>query len=167
MLMYGNTQMADLVSMRANTKIYNLTSLSERYATCRIPLVPPNSLGANTELEFDYRYRDWIMNINNNFSTFMVPILDMYNGCDVYFIISEDEWSIMLVESLMKLIQQQYGINAVQINCSEDLLYAKDSGFNEGYGLYNLDRDKDRYIYLYEQYKVMTGGVRSDEFDEY
>lgn len=165
MLMYGTTAMADYLIDRPNTKIYNLTSLSERYAKARIPLVPPNSLGANSEIEFDYNYRNWIMNNDQNFVAFMTIIIDLYNGIDVYILISEDDWSIVLVESLMKLIQQQYGINAVLLRTPEDLIYAKDSSFNEGFGVYNLDNDKARYEFLYETYRLRTGQVRSDDYE--
>jgi hypothetical protein len=79
---------------------------------------------------------------------FMRPITDLYNGLNVFFVITHEDWSDMMVESLMKLIQQRYGINAVSINTPEDLYYAAESGFDPSYGLINLDQDLARYQYI-------------------
>ena len=135
MLMYGNAIAADYVFDRPNTKIYNLTSLAERYAPYRIPIVPPNSLGSINEYEFDINYMHWIIDNDINFSTFMTMIIDLYNGIDIFIVVSEDDWSQMITESLLKLIQQRYGIIGVYINNVDDLLSAEDIGFAEGYGI--------------------------------
>lgn len=154
--MYGSSIMADYVFDRPNTKVYNLTSLAERYAPFRIPLVPPNSLGSNSEYEFDVNYMHWILDNDGNFCTFMNIIVDLYKGTDVFIITSEDEWSEILTESLMKLIQQRYGILSAKINNVEDLLYATDSSFAEGYGIFNLDNDIERFDYLVQKAQTMA-----------
>lgn len=164
MLMYGNAIAADYVFDRPNTKIYNLTSLAERYAPYRIPIVPPNSLGSINEYEFDINYMHWIIDNDINFSTFMTMIIDLYNGIDIFIVVSEDDWSQMITESLLKLIQQRYGIIGACINNIDDLLSAEDIGFAEGYGIYNLDNDIERYNYIYQDYKVKNGLVRSDDY---
>lgn len=164
MLMYGSSIMADYVFDRPNTKIYNLTSLAERYAPYRIPLSPPNSLGSRNEYEFDVNYMNWIMDNDQNFCTFMTMIVDLYNGIDIFIVVDLDDWSQVITESLLKLIQQRYGIVAVIINDVDDLLYAEDSGFAEGYGLYNIDTDIERYNYLYQNYVVKAGMVKADDY---
>ena len=164
MLMYGNAVIADYIFDRPNTKIYNLTSLAERYAPFRIPLVPPNSLGSSSEYEFDLHYMSWILDNDIQFITFMSIIVDLYNGIDIFIVVSEDEWSEIITESLMKLIQQRYGIIAVNIKEIDDLFYAADSGFAEGYGMYNLDTDINRYTYIREEIMVKSGMVRSDDY---
>ena len=163
MLMYGNALAADMVVTNENIKIYNLTSLSERYANCRLPIMPPHDLGSSSEYEFDIKYMNWILNIDNNFIVFMTIILDLYNGIDVFLVISEDQWSEVITESLLKLIQQRYGIIAIQINSMEDLIYANDDSDFTDYGIINLDADKERYLYLYEQYRVINGLVNVDD----
>jgi hypothetical protein len=70
----------------------------------------------------------------------------------------------MITESLLKLIQQRYGIIGACINNIDDLLSAEDIGFAEGYGIYNLDNDIERYNYIYQDYKVKNGLVRSDDY---
>lgn len=156
--------MADYVFDRPNTKIYNLTSLAERYAPYRIPLVPPNSLGSMNEYEFDVNYMHWVLDNDSNFTTFMTLIVDLFNGIDIFIVVSEDDWSQIITESLLKLIQQRYGINAAFINNTEDIFYAEESNFAEGYGIYNLDIDVERYDKIYQEYKINTGMVRSDDY---
>jgi hypothetical protein len=158
--MYGELHAVDYVIDRNNIVIYNITSLSEKYR--RIPLIPPNSLGANSEYEFDIKYMNWILGNDNNFCSLMTIINDLVNR-DVFLLISNDNWSKILIESLLKLIQQRYGINAVYIDTEDDLLYAEESGFSD-YGVLNLDEDRTRYMNLYEQYAISTGEYTLDDY---
>lgn len=159
MLMVGDARIADAIIMnsRPNTIIYNFTSLAERYPN-RINIIPPNSLGANTEREFDINYMNWIFYNDAQFMGLMQIINNLYNGMDVFLAISQDDWSMMTTESLLKLIQQRYGINGVIINTYEDLDYVEDSTF-EPYGLINLDQDLARYQYII----ATIGGIRIEE----
>ena len=160
MLMYGELHAVNYVVDRNNIAIYNITSLSEKYK--RIPLIPPNSLGANSEYEFDIKYMNWILGNDNNFCSLMIIINDLVNR-DVFLLVSNDNWSKILIESLLKLIQQRYGINAVYIDTEDDLLYAEESGFSD-YGVLNLDEDRTRYMNLYEQYAIATGEYTIDDY---
>jgi hypothetical protein len=45
----------------------------------------------------------------------------------------------------------------------EDLIYANDDSDFTDYGIINLDADKERYLYLYEQYRVINGLVNVDD----
>ena len=160
MLMYGELHAVNYVIDRNNVVVYNITSLSEKYK--RIPLIPPNSLGANSEYEFDIKYMNWILGNDNNFCSLMTIINDLVNR-DVFLLVSNDNWSKILIESLLKLIQQRYGINAVYIDTEDDLLYAEESGFSD-YGVLNLDEDRTRYMNLYEQYAIATGEYTLDDY---
>lgn len=159
MLIVGDARIADAILMngRANTIIFNFTSLAERYPN-RLDLIPPNSLGANTERDFDINYMNWIFYNNAQFVALMQIINNLYNGMDVFLAISKDDWSMMTVESLLKLIQQRYGINSIIINTYEDLEYAEDSVF-EPYGLLNLDQDLERYQFI----MATIGGIKVEE----
>jgi hypothetical protein len=153
MLMYGNGLIMKDILEIPQTKVYNFSSLREGFP--RLNLMPPRTLGANTEYEFDVKYMQYIIGNDIVFMNFMTIILDLYNGFNVYLLVDEDEyWSNMLVDSLMKLIQQRYGINGVCVNCLEDFQYAKEDYFAD-YGILNLDQDKERYTYLDQQYKMM------------
>lgn len=160
MLMYGIAKTADELITKSGRQdiIYlNINSLAERYSHVKLNLLPPNSLGANTEKDFDIKYMEWIFSNNAIFISFMSILVHLYNGYDVFLIITDEGWSDMLVESLLKLIQQRYGINAVSIKSLEDLQYVEDSIF-EPYGLINLDQDLERYAYL----MAIAGGIKDE-----
>lgn len=153
MLLYG-----DINNIQYDCEIYNFCSLIEGYKDAK--LMPPNSLGAISEYDFDIKYMHYILDNDYIFMNFMSIIIDLYYGKNVYLIISEknDEWCSMITESLLKLIQQRYGIVAAKIDSFEDIFYVKDSTFNPYYGLANLDMDKERYTYLCESIRLANGG---------
>ena len=159
MLMYGDAHAADMIADNSDTMVYNITSLNERYRNARLDLLPPNSLGANSEYDYDIKYMEWVFSNDAIFVNFMKIILDIYNGLNVFLIITHEDWSDMMVESLLKLIQQRYGINSVNITTYEDIRYAEDSGFDPTYGLINLDQDLSRYQYIVGR----LGGFRNEE----
>jgi hypothetical protein len=105
---------------------------------------------------------NWILGNDNNFCSLMTIINDLLNR-DVFLLVSNDNWSKILIESLLKLIQQRYGINGVYIDTEDDLLYAEESGFSD-YGVLNLDEDRTRYMNLYEQYAISTGEYTLDDY---
>lgn len=143
MLYYGN-----LNNVQDTGVVLNFTSPNEYYQ--RLNLIPPNSLGATSDYDFDVKYMNWIMSDDYRFSQMFDIIEYLYQGFDVYIIISDDSWSENLIESLLKLIQQRYGYNATRIDCLEDLTTSPVGGFNTEYGLYNFDEDEDRYCYYIE-----------------
>ena len=155
MLMYGTP---DTLQYIDKCKVYNFNSLLDGYE--KLYLVPPKEVGiygmlgnmnnqftSYTEYQFDVNYMNYIMGNDIPFMQFMKIIMDLYQGINVFLIISPDEWSIALIESLMKLIQQRYGINGVKIGSFDDFVYAEETEFT-GYGLFNLDQDKERYSYI-------------------
>jgi len=159
MLMYGTAKAADMLynMTRPNIVYFNISSLAERWSAVRLQLLPPNSLGANSEYDFDVKYMQWIFGSNPVFMQFMNIMVSLYNGMDVFLIVTDEGWSDMTVESLLKLIQQRYGINAVLINTLEDLQCAEDSIF-EPYGILNLDQDMERYQYIMAEIGGIKGG---------
>lgn len=158
MLLYGTVEVAKSLLENDNIHFYNFTSLSEMFNRNNLNLIPPpHTLVANTEYEFDVQYMHWILDNDINFVNFMKIIMDLYNGIDAFLVIANgnyDNWSDVLVESLLKLIQQRYGIVAARINEYNDIYYAEDSNFVEGYGVMNLDMDKERYTYIVESFNV-------------
>lgn len=157
MLMYGNSQ-----NVIATGNVYNLTSMREGFTRLN-SLIPPNNLGRLTGRDFDLAYADYILSNDIIFIEFFHIIYSLYIGTDVYIIISDDDWSENLVESLLKLIQQRYGYNACKINSLEDYVYfsvsAQNSEFNPYFGIRNLDIDKERYTYIMEIIRIKNGGA--------
>ena len=157
MLIYGDGVVIKDILEMPDFRVYNFSSLREGFP--RLNLIPPHNLGANTEYEFDVKYAQYILNNDLIFMNFMTIIMELYYGHSVYLLISNDYWSELLIESLMKLIQQRYGVNGARVNTLEDLMFTVDSGFEE-FGIMNLDMDKERYTYLDQQYKMM--GAEND-----
>ena len=149
MLMYGTN---DALSFLDNCIIYNLTSMNQRFKSLPL-LIPPNNIGKFTGKEFDMAYAQWIMNNDPVFYQFFgAIIMELYNGHDIFLIVSSDDWSEDLVESLLKLIQQRYGYNACRVESLEDynLFFHSNTGdFNPYFGIQNLDMDKERYSCLF------------------
>ena len=162
MLMYGLDKPEVLgLKFSGQGVVYNLTSLKEGYNRLRL-LVPPNSLGKFTDRDFDIVYANYIFGNNYVFAEFFQIIYNLYIGLDVFIIYSESDWSENILESLLKLIQQRYGYNAVLINTEADYLYAVTSmnfEFAPGYGIFNLDQDKERFTTLIEQYRIANNGA--------
>jgi hypothetical protein len=164
MLMYGdaNGALCAIQNNKEKLDVLNLTSLNEKF-TDRLFLVPPNALGANSEYDFDVKYMHWIMDDNRNFIQLMRIINDIVSGMNVYIVISLDEWSEVLIDSLMKLIQQRYGINGCRVIDIDDLINAEESGF-EDYGIYNYNEDRLRFEYIMESQRILAGGQVSEQY---
>ena len=146
MLLYGTSRVLPFLSQ--DTIVYNFTGLVEHIPS--LQLLPPRELGASSEYEFDMTYYQYVIGNDVPFDSFMCIIMNLYEGKCVFLITQEDDWSQMLIESVLKMIQQRYGINATKICSEEDIFYAEDSDFDPGFGLYNLDQDKERYLYLHK-----------------
>ena len=160
MLMYGPASAAD-IKFGGKGVMYNLSSMREGFISLQA-LIPPNTIGRLTDREFDIAYANYIMSNDTLFCIFFQIIYNLYIGKDVFIIVSTEDWSENLLESLLKLIQQRYGYNAVLINTEADYLYAANSmsfGFAPGYGIYNLDQDKERFTTLIEQYRIANNGA--------
>lgn len=160
MLMYGPASAAD-IKFGGKGVMYNLSSMREGFISLQA-LIPPNTIGRLTDREFDIAYANYIMSNDTLFCIFFQIVYNLYIGKDVFIIISTEDWSENLLESLLKLIQQRYGYNAVLINTEADYLYAVTSmnfGFAPGYGIYNLDQDKERFTTLIEQYRIVNNGA--------
>lgn len=157
MLMYGNSE-----NVIATGNVYNLTSMKEGYTRLN-NLIPPNSLGKLTGRDFDLAYADYILGNDMVFIEFFHIIYSLYIGTDVYIVVSENDWSENLLESLLKLIQQRYGYNACKIDSLEDYVYFSISAqipeFNIYFGIKNLDMDKERYTYIMENIRIKNGGA--------
>ncbi len=155
MLMYGNSK-----NIPDDCVVYNLTSLIEYYP--RLNLLVPSGIGYYDGLEFDIAYMNYIFSNNDVFAQFFMIIMNLYLGKDVYIITDDENWSENLAESLFKLIQQRYGYNGARIDSPEDyisLKNSKNSGkFDPGYGLANLDGDKERFSFYDAQMKIRTTG---------
>lgn len=155
MLFYGESYMKNIVN--ENTLLVSLTSYDESIRRLD-HLLPPRELGRYVMEGFDNAYYNYLFGDNEVFYEFFSIIYNLYCGVDIFIAASSNEWSEVLIESLLKLIQQRYGYNAYCIRSMEDYIHAK-SYFNDTINpqqLANLDMDRARYTYLMEEYRLRT-----------
>jgi hypothetical protein len=162
MLLYGKTDPRNFdPAFLSFGSIYNFNTMKEGYESLQI-LIPPNNIGHLDGFDFDVAYMQYIMNNDTTFVYFFRIINDIYLGKDVFLFADDNDWAENLIESLLKLIQQRYGINAMNIITDEDYIDAKLHGKSEiaaGYGVYNLDMDKERFIYILTSWFSQFGQI--------
>ena len=154
--MYGSRVPFNIDS---DTYVYNLASFIEGPIKLR-SLIPPEEIGRLVDYDFDINYANFIMGNNDAFIELYTLMLQLQLGKDIFILVSDTDWTENLVESLFKFIQQRYGYDGIRINNEEDYNHFKDKvyDFNTGYGLYNLDSDRDRYSYIVESRRIASGG---------
>jgi len=155
--------------------IYNLSSLTQ--VVPRLPglfVVPNQPMCVNAddyerseEKSFDMWYYDYVLNDTTACSSLMMILQSLYDGKDVYVCIADyvtDSFISVLNESFMKLIQARYDIKYSIINTAEDFYYINKDGcvFNSVNGIYNFDADRNRFMQLSEEQRIMSGGVIND-----
>lgn len=133
---------------RKNLAVLNLTSLIEGYE--KLDLVPPYGTGYNDEKVFDMNYANYIMNDDAKFLNFMKIMFPIFDGMDVYILISNNPMFEFISDSLQKFIQQRYGYISNIISSQEDWECVQDSNFTLN-GIYNFDIDKERFLSIYSQ----------------
>ena len=143
-LFNGTTNSFDL-NNKPNV-VYNVSSLYN--LGIRVDLTPPFSVNIDDRM-FDAMYANHILQNNYYFENFFRMIYSNYLGYNVFILVGTDsfEGRQKMTESLMKLIQQRYNMIPKYIQSFEDIpdYYEEDKIFVDG--LFNLDMDKERYIY--------------------
>lgn len=159
-------------------RIFNLLSIAE-VGTKLYNLIPPFTYTdySDDNIRFDIDYYNYIISNNLAFVDLMQIMYNEYDrGIDNYSVvlIDNDDIRDSLRDSLIKLIQQRYGINSFIINELDDWNYIESSqatNFDIN-GIYQFDQDKERYTILnFDEFnhqdelriKFEQGGYRSKE----
>ena len=142
--MYGPASAAD-IKFGGKGVMYNLSSMREGFISLQA-LIPPNTIGRLTDREFDIAYANYIMSNDTLFCIFFQIVYNLYIGKDVFIIVSTEDWSENLLESLLKLIQQRYGIRSYIINDICDIDPFALSDFETEIGYQNYLRDVEWYL---------------------
>ena len=158
MLIVGDHKCVGYLS--PHIKIYNISSLLEGYIKLNIL---PYPVRYSDEKEFDLAYALYILEHDNVFFDMMKIIYNLYIGNDVYLLITIDQFSEIVTESLLKFIQQRYGYIGNRINDPEDLETLVPGDFTL-FGVFNLDQDKERFSYLITN-SILLGGGSVDNFN--
>ena len=150
MLVFGKAQyLNDFKKQfpKSELVVFNFSFIGEGYEI--LDLLPRERFNIDDSQEFDIAYANYILNDNYRFSEFMKIIYPLYEGKDVFVLISNTDFFDILNESVSKLIQQRYGYISNEVHSSEDIEYIREGTFTIQ-GLYNLDMDKERVIRLSE-----------------
>ena len=143
-LFNGQTNSFDL-NNKPNV-IFNVSSLYNM--GIKVDLTPPPI--PMEERQYDQIYAQWILGNNDKFINFFQMIYNNYLGFNVFILVGIDMFGgrEKMTESLMKLIQQRYSMIPRYIATFEDIPDYYEEDFIYVDGLYNIDADKERYIYL-------------------
>lgn len=128
-------------------KVYNLSSLVEGY-TQLTNLIPNRGVYLGDD-DYSIRYCNYIWNNDNVYLSFMTIMLNLYEGNDVYLIVTRNEFYDNLTESLLTIIKNRYGYCGLIINEKEDLKWITtnyDFGRFTEYGLIVLDNDRIKFM---------------------
>ena len=133
--------------------IYNYSGMVEGIQY--LQLFPPFGYDEVYSKEFDIAYMNYIIENDVTFHQFFQVIESLYQGRNVYILVSSDEQLKPVEESFIKIIQQRYGYNYQWINDIEDINIYDESSFSLE-GLRILEEiDLPRYM----QYKTGTSST--------
>ena len=150
MIIFGPPNAIDF--NRPNMIILNLSSMMEGFE--RVSILPSFVCQPGTEQVFDNMYAAYILNNDIIFYEFMKIMIPVYNGNDVYVIVSE--MFDYVTESLQKFILARYGIFCSNVYSLEDWDVVTNSSFDIN-GVYNIDIDKERFIGVF----IDVNGVKT------
>lgn len=142
MIVFGTTELLMSLPPGSFNNIYNLCSPYD--VGIRLHHLIPLTLNIE-DPNFDFIYADYILNNNDAFMEMMNLVLNVYYGTDAYVLADEDNsYKYESFESLLKFLQQRYGLIIPYVRTKEDLESAEEIPLNI-YGVMNLDIDKERY----------------------
>lgn len=111
----------------------------------KLDVYPPSTMNFLDDKEYDMNYANYILNNDNIFCNLFDIIYLLYEGVNIYILITRTPNVDIINESLLKFIQQRYGYNYQLINDNYDINEYDDSNFSLS-GLANFDNDRKRYI---------------------
>ena len=160
-LMYGPPQMAEYLKNNANIMVVNFNSLKQGFY--ELNLLPPNTLGAVDEYDFDLKYLSYVFSDDFRFCQIYSIPSAIFNAKDVFIVVDyvlHSDWEYNLVESFLKMIQVRYGFNPCSVNTIEDYSIIKETDFAP-YGIANFDEDSTRYVKIAERYNLQNPEYRN------
>lgn len=141
--------------------IFNISSLYNM--GLKVDLAPPPV--HMEERQYDQMYAQWILGNNDKFINFFQMIYNYYLGFNVFILVGTDIYGARerMTESLMKLIQQRYSIIPRYIATFDDVPDYYEDDFIYVDGLFNLDNDKERYIYLTSSIEQLQEEMKAND----
>ena len=128
--------------------VFNLSSTSNMGV--RLNIVPPYTIDVFDERQFDIIYANYLLSNNDAFISYMQTVYNSYLGFNVFILVGTDSFGgrERITESFMKFLQQRYNIIPRYVQSINDIpdYYEEEPIYVDG--LFNLDQDKERFIYL-------------------
>lgn len=145
MLIFGDHNILGKLEIK-NLRVYNMGSIHQTGMNIS-NLIPAYNTIDNKE--FDLYYANSLLHDKTLFITYMQIIYDLYMGFNVFVLVNgtKGDYSEYAVESLIKFIQQRYGIISNVLESEEDFDTLVEHDFSLT-GLYNLDIDKEKFNIL-------------------
>lgn len=143
--------------------VYNFSSTSNMGV--RLNIIPPYTMDVFDERMFDVSYANYLLNDNNAFINYMQMIYNNYLGYNIFIIVGIDSFGgrERITESLMKFIQQRYDIIPRYVQSLADIPDYYEEDIIHLNGLFNLDMDKERYIYLTVSMEQLEEEMKQNE----
>lgn len=157
MLLFGSYELIPYIPEGFNCVVVNFSSLKEGFGK-PINMVP-RSYNPYESREFDIDYANLILSDTMFFSFFESMIYPLYQGVNIYAMVTRDDLFDIFTESIQKFILERYGYTSYLINEPSD--FSSINELNDRFsvaGIYNLDTDKERYSYQYAR----THTLRTD-----
>ena len=139
---------------------YNSTMIGKNIAG----MIPPQQLMSvliNNVIDketFDYEYCTYLINDQNAFVSFMdIMMSHYYNGNTFVLYDDENSWVVGLVEIIIQLLYQRYGIVCPIVNEPMDLYWVDEDFILTPEGNHMFDMDKERYTrYTFKQNSIVS-----------
>lgn len=137
--------------------VYNLNSLYE--GPFKLASLMPINFAINTNnidsREFDRNYAVYLQQNDQAFLDLMKILYPLYEGDNVLILVNmQIEINEVIVESLIKYLQQMYGISSNYAEEFEDLENIPECAFSVQ-GLEKLDYDRARYVKTLERMHIL------------
>lgn len=148
MLLFGSYELIPYIPEGFNCAVVNFSSLKEGFG--RPINMVPRSINPYESREFDIDYANLILSDAMFFDFFEHMIYPLYQGRNIYAMVTRNELFDIFTESIQKFILERYGYISYLINEPSDFLSVNE--LNDRFtvaGVYNLDTDKERYTYQY------------------
>ena len=139
-----------------NYKVYNLSSVYQMGVSVHDLI--PNPFGLNIDInsqEFDVYVFNTIFANERLFAIFLQMVNDVFNGNDIYIMIDDNvELKIALSESVIRIIQQRYGLEYSIVNTPEDFECVEETKFSF-IGIQIFDQDNKRFMFCLNKLGVV------------
>lgn len=155
-----NPEMISLIEVHFNRPVvtFNLSSLYSGFIDLTdlcSKIAPINNTGMIMpefvqSVNFDIQYATALSNDPNLFCKLLLPLSEIYEGSIAILLVQRDSYRDAIMESIIKFVQQRYGLISWIVEGPDDILCIKECPLTP-YGLVNLTNDIKRFDTMYSE----------------